>query len=1011
MHPLPRITALYALFALSGFCGLIYESIWSHYLKQFVGHAAYAQTLVLAVFMGGMGLGAWLAARYSHLIRNLLWGYAAVEALIGVLALAFHAGFGWLTDWAYATLLPATCAEEGICVTQWALATAMILPQSVLLGTTFPLMTGGILRLAPATPGRKLALLYFLNSVGAALGVLTCGFVLIPAIGLPGAMMTAGIGNLLLAITVYFLGKPRAGEPGLPAEAKPVRTTQDVPKEAMTSVLLAVALLTGLSSFIYEVVWIRMLSMVFGSATHSFEIMLASFILGLALGGAWIRKRIDRIGEVIVYLAMVQIAMGVLALATLPLYNHTFDAMAWLMSGLQRSDAGYAIFTLALKLMALVVMLPATFCAGMTLPLITYRLYTSGSGERAIGQVYAANTIGAICGVLLTVHVLMPILGLKSAMVVAGVIDITLGIWLLRRRFRVAARLSRAVPLVAVGALMFVAVSVFAFRFDPLRMGSSVFLDGRARLDANTEVLFAEDGKTATVHVTRFANGTVSLSTNGKSDGSIQMKPGESPVADEITMTLLGALPLIYRPDASEAAVIGFGTGMSSATLLGSPNLRRLDTIEIEPNMVKAAQHFRPRIDRAFTDARHRIVFEDAKAFLAKGRQRYDVIVSEPSNPWVSGVSSLFTQEFYARMRTHLKPGGVLVQWVHVYDITPRLVASIFGAMSASFPVYEVWMGSQGDMIVVASPDGPLPPISDQVFDMPLVRTMLDQVSIRSLDHLALQHVGDQELLSPLLDTFAAAANSDYFPVVDLNGPHARFLEASAAALTTIHQLPAPLVLALSGRPAQGYVGEADISRSPAGRQIPYLQAQELVSFVRDGAPMHAATRHISDVNLAIVVRNRLFSCEGKDPDHSSWDGVVRIAADTLPYLAQADALAFWRAARDSRCAPDLDETKKRWLELFVALAGSDWATATTFVNQLLLGSTGNASSENDQHHSLTPYQRLYLTQAGTAALIALGQGDAATELLVSQIRDLPPDEQNSIWVRLVVSRARLAVN
>jgi spermidine synthase len=203
-----RLLALQVLFALSGFCGLIYESIWSHYLKLFLGHAAYAQSLVLAVFMGGMGLGAWLVSRWTGRIRNLLWGYALVELVVGAAALSFHGAFGSIIGWAYESLLPAACSPEGLCIAQWLLATLLIAPQSMLLGATFPLMAGGVLRLAPQAPGRTIALLYFLNSIGAVVGVLVSGFVLIPAIGLPGALLTAGVGNVLLAVAVYFLGKP-----------------------------------------------------------------------------------------------------------------------------------------------------------------------------------------------------------------------------------------------------------------------------------------------------------------------------------------------------------------------------------------------------------------------------------------------------------------------------------------------------------------------------------------------------------------------------------------------------------------------------------------------------------------------------------------------------------------------------------------------------------------------------------------------------------------------------------
>ena len=202
-----RVRALFGVFVASGVCGLIYESIWSHYLKLFVGHAAYAQTVVLVVFIGGMALGAWLIGLFAQRIRSPLAGYAIVEAVIGAVSLVFHGLFVASTEWAYASLLPAACVPESPCVAQWVFASLLILPQSILLGTTFPLMTSGVLRLAPANPGSRVALLYFLNSIGAAAGVLLSGFVLIPALGLPGTLLTAGLMNIAVALVAWTISK------------------------------------------------------------------------------------------------------------------------------------------------------------------------------------------------------------------------------------------------------------------------------------------------------------------------------------------------------------------------------------------------------------------------------------------------------------------------------------------------------------------------------------------------------------------------------------------------------------------------------------------------------------------------------------------------------------------------------------------------------------------------------------------------------------------------------------
>src|SRR6185369_1626834 len=326
-------------------------------------------------------------------------------------ALFFHAVFVAAMDWSFESLLPQACEQAStFCAPQWGLAALLLAPQSILLGMTFPLVSSAVLRLDSTNPGHDISALYFLNSLGAVMGVLTSGFLLIPAIGLPGTLMAAGLANVVIAIAAYFVSK------GMPVRLEVV--AMPAPRDAkgeerpLLVPLLAVAFCTGLSSFIYEVGWIRMLSLVLGASTYSFELMLASFILGLALGGLWIRNRIDSAADPIKLLAVIQIAMGLLAALSIPVFGASFDLMAWLLSAVNRNEAGFVIFNLTSTLICVLVMLPATFCAGTTLPLITYRLLRSTAGEKSLGLVYSVNTVGGVVGVVVAVHLLLRWLGL-----------------------------------------------------------------------------------------------------------------------------------------------------------------------------------------------------------------------------------------------------------------------------------------------------------------------------------------------------------------------------------------------------------------------------------------------------------------------------------------------------------------------------------------------------------------------------------------------------------------------
>src|SRR3954451_807180 len=484
-------SVFFVLFAISGFSGLIYESIWTHYIKLFLGHAAYAQTLVLAIFMGGMAGGAWLAARWSNRWRNPLTVYAYVEALVGLAAVCFHHVFVVATDASYQHIIPALGSPAAAQAWKWVLSAVLILPQSILLGMTFPLMSGGILRRWPNTPGRSLAMLYFTNSIGGAIGVLVSGFYLITVFGLPGTIMSAGLINILLALVVWLLthDQPMASPMAAGAAGEPHG-------DRWMRWMLAVAAITGAASFVYEIAWIRMLSLVLGSSTHAFELMLSAFILGLALGGLWIKRRIETLTDPMRTLGYIQVVMGLLALATLPLYNLSFDIMFNALQALSRTDGAYHAFNLISHFICLLVMLPATFCAGMTLPLITFLLLKRGHGEKSIGAVYSANTVGGIVAVLLAVNVLMPLLGVKGLLGIGAVLDLGLGILLLKsamagRRFRFAAIAATATALLA-------SILVFA-QLDMLRLSSGVYRGNPPVWPKSMMVVQYHDGKTATV--------------------------------------------------------------------------------------------------------------------------------------------------------------------------------------------------------------------------------------------------------------------------------------------------------------------------------------------------------------------------------------------------------------------------------------------------------------------------------------------------------------------------------
>jgi predicted membrane-bound spermidine synthase len=947
-------SAFYVLFTASGFAGLIYESIWTHYLKLFLGHAAYAQSLVLAVFMGGMAAGAAWCGRRSHRLANPLAAYAVVEAAIGIAALVFHPVFVAATDWSYDRLLPGLGNEWLALGAKLAASCLLILPQSVLLGMTFPLMSAGLVRARRGAAGESVAMLYFTNSLGAAAGVLVSGFVLIERAGLPGTLQTAGVLNLLIALVVWFLARP--------ARHEPIGSISG--SESGLGLLLGIALFTGLASFIYEIGWIRMLSLVLGASTHSFELMLATFIFGLALGGLAVRRRADAVAEPLRLLAWVQIVMGLAALATLPVYDFTFTLMEALLRGLARTDTGYLLFNLSGAAIAAIVMLPATFCAGMTLPLITAALLRRGAGEAAIGQVYAANTLGAIAGVLAAVHVGLPLLGLKGTLISGALVDMVLGFLLLHH-------LNLRKPLVyaaATCAVLFLAVAI-GIELDVHKMTAGVFRHGELQTSRDATILFNKDGKTATVHLVKYPDAT-SLRTNGKSDGSINLDTTGERGTDEITMVLTAALPLALKPETKSAAVIGIGTGLTTHTLLQSLDIDRVETVEIESAMAEASRGFMPRNSGAFADPRSAILIDDAKSFFSTRNRKYDLIISEPSNPWVSGVSSLFTREFYRRIQKHLNPGGLLVQWIQLYEMDASLVATVLGALGAEFPHYAVFAPSDFDLLIMAG-DAPVPlQAQARIFEHPGVAKELWTIHVLTAGDLDARYIGSRATLEPLFASYGMPANSDYAPVLDLNAARQRFMERSAADIVDLLNADVPLLELLererSRRPVNPlFKGSYAFERVENARLAWY--ARDFLLRPRSPVPESVPRELQKDLEL---VKLRLIEC--RDPrELDVWlHSAMRVAKAINPYLSPDDLAPIWARIMGSPCYAGLEEFQRRWLALFQAVGARNAGRMAELATPLVAG-----------EQPLIADAREYLLLAALTGYVASGDKAKALEL------------------------------
>jgi hypothetical protein len=378
-----------------------------------------------------------------------------------------------------------------------------------------------------------------------------------------------------------------------------------------------------------------------------------------------------------------------------------------------------------------------------------------------------------------------------------------------------------------------------------------------------------------------------------------------------------------HQPDAKTAAVIGFGSGMSTAMLLGSPRITRVDSIEIEPAMIEGARLFRPAVDAAYADPRSHIVIDDAKSFFARGGARYDIIVSEPSNPWVSGVASLFTEEFYARLALHLNEGGVLSQWLHTYDMDAPTLASIIHAVGKTFPEFVIYSSIDSDIILVARKGMAPGQFDPDVLRFERLQPVLERLKLADPEVVRRRAVAGSAVLDPFLRTYGAPANSDFFPIVDQRSAKARFTLARVNELTDLRGSSMPILEMFGGGPYPSR--ERHEAMRSAFIEVATDEAWRLHDEVVGAGPARRPGGEPTVRELAArEVRSWSMNCRGVPEFDRILPSLISVAEFVNPFLHPTVAMQVWQLAGDSPCARLLPETERRWLDLIEAVAQRD---------------------------------------------------------------------------------------
>ena len=574
---------------------------------------------------------------------------------------------------------------------------------------------------------------------------------------------------------------------------------------------------------------------------------------------------------------------------------------------------------------------------------ITYVLIRQGHGEGSIGQVYAANTIGAIVGVLVAVHIGLPILGLKGVIVIGAMLDIGLGLVLLSKE-PVERRRSIDLTtgaLVGCGALV---LTITMASLDPLLLVSGVYRDGSTDTATGDKIIFYQDGKTASVSLLASANGLVVLSTNGKPDAAIQFDPSGQYSTDEITQVILGTLPLAYMPDAKQIANIGMGSGLTTHVMLAHEGIEKIDTIEIESAIVAAATGYGDFVQRAYTDPRSEIHIEDAKTFFSLHNSVYDIIIAEPSNPWVSGVASLFSTEFYRTIKRHLRDEGLFVQWIQLYEFDDELAESILKALSENFSDYVIYTTDGSNILLIARNEGTLPkPDWSALFASGMAQE-LAKLDMNSESDMVVRKLIERESLVPYLSRSRIPINSDYFPYVDLNAGRARYKGSQSNMFVSMMTPPLPVVEMLAGDrlkhdeltsvPFLSRVKEHENAHWIYRRLAEKASLDELGS---SGRYMRPDMMYLTD-----LLRNAMQTC-GSDQDSRRFRifWVHDIMSVTLPFLDADQGVSLVDAIANTDCAAQKERRTLLWLDLYRSVARRNATMMSAAARRLLADDAG----------------------------------------------------------------------
>lgn len=719
-----KAKTVFILYFISGFTALVFEVVWSRQACLIFGNTTLASAAVISAYMTGLALGSYFFGKLADRMPQLsLRFYAILEGAIGVFALCFPFLIKILVP-VYRTIYLSFYQDFlGISAIRYLLSFLILMIPTILMGGTFPFLSRFFAK-DRTSMNTNITRLYAMNLFGAMAGTFMSGFFMISAFGLNTSSAIAALLNLgIFAFIIRFLTKStegwgvgtlHRGEAIIIEQDIPVDESERAPGKNVLYALIALMAIHGFSAFVIQICWLRTMALILGSSTYAFSAVLTTFLAGLGLGTYAVSLLAKKNRKLELYnIGFMELGIGVSILLFIPIFEWLIYFLVLLLPAVSKSMM--MVFTIQFIFSAVAMIVP-TFLIGLVFPSVIYFIGRPKDIGKWVGTTYAVNTAGGVIGSFSAAFFLISHFGLNGSLHMVSVLSVTTGLLIILigslHTPKLKSNLTKAIIISSFSLLLLL------YPWDKNMFSSGAFiyaqnLQGEARMgklmfqksmQIGNHLLYYKDGISSTVsvlqHRLRSKNKGInakSLRVNGKTDAST--------IGDMDTQLCLGYIPMFAHPNPKKVLVIGLGAGITLNTITEFDSVTNIECVEIEPAVVEANRYFSSENNNVLDDPRLKLIIGDGRNHLEFSPEKYDIIISEPSNPWISGVSSLFSSENYEAALSKLEPDGIYCQWFHAYQMSREDFMMIINTFASVFPQASLYKISPGDYMLLGSCD------------------------------------------------------------------------------------------------------------------------------------------------------------------------------------------------------------------------------------------------------------------------------------------------------------------